>query len=65
MKKETLANCPICFQEIRSDAQAFGYCRLCGMSTAVNKEFCCQDCSTKFKKIKGGLYGRKISGRDN
>lgn len=49
MKSEMFPACPVCEEEMASDANAESYCKLCGMSmTAIGKRFCVS-CEQKFR----------------
>jgi hypothetical protein len=61
MKKLELDNCPICLQELKSDALVKNYCKLCGMIIEENKKFCSLECRNKFKKFKGDKNGRNFT----
>jgi hypothetical protein len=44
--------CPICLQEIKSDATLTNYCGLCGMAIEGNdRRFCCKICESGLRMI--------------
>jgi len=52
MRNIKFPKCPICLQEIKSDATLTNYCRLCGMAIdGSNKRFCCKICESKLRAI--------------
>jgi predicted nucleic acid-binding Zn ribbon protein len=52
MSKLNFPKCPICDQEITSDATIPSYCKLCGMGIEKGQQFCCEACDFKFALLK-------------
>jgi len=52
MKNQDSIQCPICKDEVLSDATIKNYCALCGMAIEEEgKEYCSKHCEIEFKKL--------------